>query len=75
MLMPSFSSWFPPLQDTAPCLLKPFNQTVISQGSACPLMASYPLDLFLGYLTRKKVPPVPDPCQQGLGIHPIIVPT
>ena len=48
MLMPYFSFWFPPLQDTAPCLFKLCCKTLISQGSACPLMTSYPPALFPG---------------------------
>ena len=48
LLMPPFSLWLLPLQDTPQCLFKLSNKTVISQGSACPLMPSYPLDLFLG---------------------------
>ena len=35
------------------------------EGAACPLMAPYPLARLLGYLTRKEVPSVPDPCQQA----------
>ena len=72
MLMFSFPAWFLALQDTAQCLFKPSDKTVISQGSAYPLMTSYPLDLLLRYLTRKKVPPVPDPCKQGIDFHPIV---
>ena len=70
--MPSFSSWFLALQDTTKCLFKPFNKTVISHGSACPVMTSYPLDLFLGYTTQKKVPPIPDPFKQVLDLHQIV---
>ncbi len=47
LLMPPFSSWLLALQDTTQCLFKLSNKTVISQGSACLLMTSYPLDLFL----------------------------
>ena len=74
MLMLSFSSWFPPLQDTAQHLFKSSYKTLISQGAARPLVAPYPLDLLPGYLTRKEVPPVPDPCKQGLDLHSIVAP-
>ncbi len=42
-----FSSWFPSLQDTAPCLFKPFNLPHPNplpggEGNACPLMTAYP---------------------------------
>ena len=44
------------------------------EGAACPLMTSYPVDLFFGFLTRKKIPPGSAPCKQGLDLHPIVAP-
>ena len=72
MLVPLFWSRLPPFQDTPQSLLKLFNKTVISQGSACPLMSSYPLDLLLGYATLKKIPPIPHHFKQGLDFNQIV---
>ena len=49
-----------------PRALQASQQNRHSQGSACPLITLYPLDLLLGYATQKKVPPIPDPFKQGL---------
>jgi hypothetical protein len=53
-------------------MIKLSNKAVISQGSACPFMTAYPLGLFLGYATRKKLSLIPDPFKQGLDLHQII---
>ena len=71
-LIPPFSSKLPPLRDMTQWVFKLSNKTVISKGSACPLMTAYPPGLFLGYATRKKVPPIPDPFKQGLDLQQIV---
>src|SRR3970040_2157157 len=67
-----FPPWLLPLQDTTQRSFKLSNKTIVSQGSACLLMTAYPLDLFFGHATQKKVPPIPDHFKQGLDLHQIV---
>src|SRR3989338_10919913 len=67
-----FPPWLLPLQDTTQRSFKLSNKTIVSQSSACLLMTAYPLDLFFGHATQKKVSPIPDHFKQGLDLHQIV---
>src|SRR3972149_5644525 len=72
LFIPFFPPWLLPLQDTTQRSFKLSNKTIVSQGSACLLMTAYPLDLFFGHATQKKVPPIPNHFKKGIHLHQIV---